>query len=144
MNAVLETAKAVNSPVIIQFSNGGAIFYAGKSLSNTDQRAAIAKFISKAGYQPPVVWVQTEPIEARRRATSSRKKGTVISIEDFEEAYAHFQPPTAAERPVVISGKHTYGTQARSVLKRIAGIAPDKPTPEAPKVQRGGRNIIVR
>ncbi|WP_439556075.1 class II fructose-bisphosphate aldolase [Dyadobacter sp.] len=48
VNAVLETAKAVNSPVIIQFSNGGAIFYAGKSLSNTDQRAAIAGGISGA------------------------------------------------------------------------------------------------
>ncbi|MCF0049853.1 class II fructose-bisphosphate aldolase [Dyadobacter chenwenxiniae] len=48
VNAVLETAKAVNSPVIIQFSNGGAIFYAGKSLSNTDQQAAIAGGISGA------------------------------------------------------------------------------------------------
>ncbi|KQS31236.1 class II fructose-bisphosphate aldolase [Dyadobacter sp. Leaf189] len=48
VNAVLETAKSVNSPVIIQFSNGGAIFYAGKSLSNTDQRAAIAGGISGA------------------------------------------------------------------------------------------------
>ncbi|WP_026628244.1 class II fructose-bisphosphate aldolase [Dyadobacter alkalitolerans] len=48
VNAVLETAKAVNSPVIIQFSNGGAIFYAGKSLSNTNQQAAIAGGISGA------------------------------------------------------------------------------------------------
>ena len=30
INAVLETAKLVNSPVIIQFSNGGAAFNAGK------------------------------------------------------------------------------------------------------------------
>ncbi|RRB07442.1 class II fructose-bisphosphate aldolase [Larkinella rosea] len=48
VNAVLETAKAVNSPVIIQFSNGGAIFYAGKTLSNTNQQAAIAGSISGA------------------------------------------------------------------------------------------------
>ncbi|WP_025763844.1 class II fructose-bisphosphate aldolase [Dyadobacter tibetensis] len=48
VNAVLETAKAVNSPVIIQFSNGGAIFFAGKSLSNADQKAAIAGGISGA------------------------------------------------------------------------------------------------
>lgn len=48
VNAVLETARAVNSPVIIQFSNGGAIFYAGKSLSNADQQAAIAGGISGA------------------------------------------------------------------------------------------------
>lgn len=48
VNAVLETAKIVNSPVIIQFSNGGAIFYAGKSLSNANQQAAIAGGISGA------------------------------------------------------------------------------------------------
>lgn len=48
VNAVLETAKAVNSPVIIQFSNGGGIFYAGKSLSNDGQKAAIAGSVSGA------------------------------------------------------------------------------------------------
>ena len=48
VNAVLETAKAVNSPVIIQFSNGGGIFYAGKALSNEGQKAAIAGSVSGA------------------------------------------------------------------------------------------------
>jgi len=48
VNAALETAKAVNSPVIIQFSNGGASFFAGKSLSNEGQRAAILGGISGA------------------------------------------------------------------------------------------------
>ncbi len=48
INAVLETAKAVNSPVIIQFSNGGGVFYAGKSISNEGQKAAIAGSISGA------------------------------------------------------------------------------------------------
>jgi len=42
INAVLETAATINSPVIIQFSNGGAQFNAGKGLSNEGQKAAIA------------------------------------------------------------------------------------------------------
>ena len=41
MNAVMETAREVDSPVIIQFSNGGASFNAGKGLSNEGQKAAI-------------------------------------------------------------------------------------------------------
>jgi len=41
INAVMETAATLNSPVIIQFSNGGAQFNAGKGLSNEDQKAAI-------------------------------------------------------------------------------------------------------
>ena len=48
VNAVLETAREVNSPVIIQFSNGGARFYAGKSLSNAGEAAAVAGAVSGA------------------------------------------------------------------------------------------------
>jgi fructose-bisphosphate aldolase class II len=48
VNAVLETARAVNSPVIVQFSNGGAVFFAGKGLGNENQRAAIAGAVSGA------------------------------------------------------------------------------------------------
>jgi len=48
VNAALETAKSVNSPIIIQFSNGGAAFYAGKGLSNDGQKAAILGGVSGA------------------------------------------------------------------------------------------------
>lgn len=48
INAVLETAKALNSPVIIQFSNGGAQFNAGKGLANDNQKAAIIGAIAGA------------------------------------------------------------------------------------------------
>lgn len=48
INAVLETAKELNAPVIIQFSNGGAQFNAGKGLSNENQKAAIAGGIAGA------------------------------------------------------------------------------------------------
>ncbi|MFN0728888.1 class II fructose-bisphosphate aldolase [Polaribacter gochangensis] len=48
VNAVLETAKELNSPVIIQFSNGGALFNAGKGLSNENEKAAIAGAVAGA------------------------------------------------------------------------------------------------
>lgn len=48
INAVLETAKSVNAPVIIQFSNGGAKFNAGKSLSLDDQQAAVLGSVAGA------------------------------------------------------------------------------------------------
>tara|TARA_Y100000385_G_scaffold127497_1_gene132710 strand:+ start:2122 stop:3189 length:1068 start_codon:yes stop_codon:yes gene_type:complete len=48
INAVLETAAELNAPVIIQFSNGGAHFNAGKGLSNEHQKAAIAGGIAGA------------------------------------------------------------------------------------------------
>tara|TARA_B110000046_G_scaffold184891_1_gene224727 strand:- start:1601 stop:2668 length:1068 start_codon:yes stop_codon:yes gene_type:complete len=63
INGVLETARDLNAPVIIQFSNGGAQFNAGKGLSNENQKAAIvggvagAKHIHElaAAYGVPVI-----------------------------------------------------------------------------------------
>lgn len=48
VNAVMETAAKVNAPVIIQFSNGGAMYNAGKGLSNENEKAAIAGGIAGA------------------------------------------------------------------------------------------------
>lgn len=48
VNAVMETAAKLNAPVIIQFSNGGAQFNAGKGLSNQNERAAILGGIAGA------------------------------------------------------------------------------------------------
>jgi fructose-bisphosphate aldolase class II len=47
-NAVMEAAREVKSPVMIQFSNGGAVFYAGKGLPNDGQQAAIMGAVSGA------------------------------------------------------------------------------------------------
>ena len=48
VNSVMETAVKMDSPVIIQLSFGGGHFYAGKSLDNTNMRAAVAGCISAA------------------------------------------------------------------------------------------------
>lgn len=48
VNAVMETAATVNAPVIVQYSNGGGLFNAGKSLNNAAEKAAIAGSIAGA------------------------------------------------------------------------------------------------
>jgi len=48
INAVLEAASKVKSAVIIQFSNGGAQFYAGKGLKLEGQQAAVVGAVSGA------------------------------------------------------------------------------------------------
>jgi fructose-bisphosphate aldolase class II len=48
VNAVMETAAKLNSPVIIQFSNGGCLYNAGKALSNENEKAAILGGIAGA------------------------------------------------------------------------------------------------
>ena len=48
VNGVMETAAKLNAPVIIQFSNGGSIYNAGKGLSNADEKAAILGAVAGA------------------------------------------------------------------------------------------------
>ncbi len=48
VNAVLEAAKEVNLPVIVQFSNGGAEFFAGKGMGNENYKASILGAVSGA------------------------------------------------------------------------------------------------
>lgn len=62
VNAVLEAARAVNSPVIIQFSNGGGTFFSGKSLPNDRQQAAILGSIAGARYVHAVAEAYGVPV----------------------------------------------------------------------------------
>ena len=62
INAVLETAKELNAPVIVQFSNGGAYFNAGKGLSNDGQKAAIAGAIAGAKHVHEMAKVYDIPV----------------------------------------------------------------------------------
>ncbi|KAJ3188705.1 Fructose-bisphosphate aldolase 1 [Gaertneriomyces sp. JEL0708] len=50
VNATLEAARDAKSPVMIQFSNGGGAFFAGKGLSNKNQEASILGSVAGAHY----------------------------------------------------------------------------------------------
>ena len=90
-NAVLEAAKAVNSPVIIQLSNGGAHFFAGKTLSNENQEAAILGSISAAQHihQMSVAYDVTVILHTDHAAKKLLPwiEGLVDAGEDFYEMY---------------------------------------------------------
>ena len=107
------------------------------------QRQAVIQEVTKAGYKTLLVWVQTESAEAKRRATKPQKNVVTLSEAGFDESIRRFQPPLAVESPVVISGKHTYATQLKVVLKNLAIARPDTP-PIIPPRPSAGRSIIIR
>jgi len=102
-------------------------------------RTDLSKELKAAGYTPLYVWVQTDTDTARYR--SAKKKGCPV---DFEAESARFSPPHALEKPIVISGKHTYASQARAVLKRLSAPRAAAPTLPKPPVRPGASNITVR
>lgn len=102
-------------------------------------RQALIKRIEKAGYKPLLVWVQTESVEAKRRAT---KRGGDYAPDVYDHVVKQFQPPQSNEQPVVISGKHTYASQVKMVLRHLAGTREAEST--VVTRTRIGRNITVR
>lgn len=62
VNAAMETAARVQSPIIIQFSMGGAEFIAGKSLSNASFKSSIAGAIAGAHYVHQMVKYYDVPV----------------------------------------------------------------------------------
>ncbi|WP_210520169.1 class II fructose-bisphosphate aldolase [Hymenobacter terricola] len=89
VNAVLETAKAVNSPVIIQFSNGGAQFFAGKSVSNDGQRASIAGGISGAQHVHLMAELYDVPVVLHTDHAAKKLLPWIDGLLDAGEKYYH-------------------------------------------------------
>ncbi|WPU63684.1 class II fructose-bisphosphate aldolase [Peredibacter starrii] len=87
VNAVLETAKAVNSPVIIQFSNGGGQFYAGKSLKLDNDRAAALGAISGAHHIHMMAEAYGVPVIVHTDHAAKKLLPWIDGMLDAGEAY---------------------------------------------------------
>ena len=89
VNAVMEAAKEVNSPVIIQFSNGGAAFWAGKGLPNGQQEAAILGGISGAKHVHIVAEAYGVPVILHTDHAAKKLLPWIDGL--LKEGEAHFE-----------------------------------------------------
>ncbi len=87
INAVLETAKELNAPVIIQFSNGGAQFNAGKGLNNENQKAAIIGGIAGAKHVHLMAKAYNIPVILHTDHCAKKLLPWVDGLLDASEAY---------------------------------------------------------
>ena len=101
-------------------------------------RQALAKELKDLGYKTMFVWVQTDPETAKLRSL----KAKAHNDESFDSTLRQFSPPHESEKPVVISGKHTYATQARIVLKRLSAPRSEQTSLKQPPHRPG--NITVQ
>lgn len=89
----------------------------GRGTTIVDRRDII-KTAVKSGYNVLFVWVQTEPLTAEHRAVKA--KTATLTDSQFATQFKQFENLIVGEPYLVISGKHTYPTQARTVLKNLA------------------------
>lgn len=85
VNAVLEAAKKVNSPVIVQFSNGGGAYYAGKGLPS--DKAAILGSISGAQHVHTVAKAYGVPVVLHTDHAARKLLPWIDALLDASEAH---------------------------------------------------------
>ena len=99
----------------------GELAKTGKSFvfeGNSDTRVRRTEFASWArsrNYLPLFIWVQLDQATALNRTLRSKS----MDKHEFARILKDFSAPHPTEKPIVVSGKHTYASQVKSVLKRL-------------------------
>jgi predicted kinase len=122
-------------------------------------RQKLGTLAKKAGYDVLIIWVQTHETIAQKRSLKRNPKkeddkhNNSLTSEQFKTLSKRFTPP-ATEHNVVISGMHTYSTQAKAVLRKLVAkreaqaeaahkselqTVQHQPRPESPR-----RSVIIR
>lgn len=124
--ALIETIKTGRS-IVIELAQ-----------ATRNERLELAAIMRKAGYVPLFVWVQVDTETAMAR--THRSLGTTQA--EYRENLKRFAPAHPSEHALVISGKHTFATQAKAVLKKLSAPRQIQPPVERKQPTRG--QIIVR
>ena len=141
------SAGQVITLVMNEIAKTGQTFVFEGNADTRARRTEFARWARSNGYQPLFIWTQVDAVTSRDRTA----KAKTMTQEEYAAAVRSFSPPHATERPVVISGKHTYATQAKVVLHHLSKEArpsadtSEQPTAASPgRAHPTGRSIIVR
>ena len=130
------------------FKTNQTIMFDGPSASR-EERTALKDLATAAGYVCLYIWVQTDLPTAKSRFIKTNKKdGRSATHKQYDDLIGHFIPPVTREHStIVISGKHTYATQVRAVLKNLTHtkqVARVYAPPEHKPLNIGKRSITIQ
>ena len=133
------------------FKTGQTIIFDGPTATR-EERTALKDLASTSGYTCLFVWVQTDKETAKSRFLKAQHQhGRRMNDNQYEALLKNFVPPINKEhQSVVISGKHTYATQLKAVLKNLTLTKQMTRSTEVPKPRDGvpitvkKRNITIQ
>lgn len=140
-----EGAGAIIALVMGEIAKTNQTFIFEGNSDSRVRRAEFAKWARQLGYQPLFIWTQVDHATSRDRTAKSK----IMSQTDFEHANRTFSPPHPDEKAIVISGKHTFASQAKVVLAHLSKETRSETPPAtqqapAPTRPAGSRSIIIR
>lgn len=90
-------------------------------LDTEKDRAEMRNLIRKYMYDPALIWVQTDVATIRQRL-KTRFRSLAKAKETYDSAVSVMEAPTETERPIILSGKHTFETQTKHVIAGLADL----------------------
>ncbi|MBR5389272.1 AAA family ATPase [Candidatus Saccharibacteria bacterium] len=88
-------------------------------LDTERERTEVRNILRRAGYNPSLVWIQTDVNTIRQRLKLKNRSATKAK-QEYETRISRMEAPSEVEAPIVLSGKHTFETQLRHVLTQLA------------------------
>lgn len=107
---VLELIARTHKNIIIE---GG--------LDTEAARREVRNVFLREGYDPALIWVQTDVSTIRKRL-KLRHKSVEKAKNYYDSVVAEMEAPSEVENPIILSGKHTFDTQNVHVLAGLADV----------------------
>ncbi|MBR2989766.1 hypothetical protein IKF40_02450 [Candidatus Saccharibacteria bacterium] len=82
-------------------------------------REEIKNLLREENYNPSLIWIQTD-VNTIKARLKSRLKSVAKAKEVYDTEIAKLEAPSEDEKPIVLSGKHTFETQLSHVLSQLA------------------------
>ena len=136
-------AKVANHVLDEVLKTKRTVIYEGKTNLRAG-RLTIAKKAREAGYEPLFVWVQTESSAAKLRATKASVEKPAMDPSTFDLKIRQFTLPNQTERAIVISGKHTFASQLKIVLKHLIEPRVGTDSQSESSQPHANRNYLIR
>ena len=90
-------------------------------LDTENERIEMRNLARKYGYEPALIWMQTDVSTIRRRL-KMQYRNVAKAKTAYDKAVEVMEAPTEAERPIILSGKHTFETQTKHVIAGLADL----------------------
>ena len=90
-------------------------------LDTQADREEIKKLLIDEGYNPSLIWIQTD-VNTIKSRLKARLKSVARAKEEYDRKISELEAPDeVSEKPIVLSGKHTFETQLSHTLSQLAG-----------------------
>ena len=107
--------------IIKLIANTGKTIIIEGGLSTEKEREEIKNILRVAGYDPSLIWIQTDVTTIRNRL-KVRYKSVNKAKEIYDAEVSRLEAPNEMENPIILSGKHTFETQTKHVLAGLADV----------------------